>query len=131
MSEYSAFRVGPLPAAAINRAIGTELEIADVWVSKACHAHIAQDHPEDYAIIKANIVDIIRRPSMVGQDPRHGRNFYLVKKIPLDEGEGFCMVAIGLEQSHHGTYNIRTAYKISQENVDKRRLRGSLKILIM
>ncbi len=129
--KFKAFRVGPLPAQAINRAIDTELDVADVWVSKACHAHIAIDHPEDYPIIKANIIDIIRNPTMVGQDPQHGENFYLVKKVPADEGEGFSMVAIGLEPSQFGNYNVRTAYIISQDDIDTRRLRGSLKSLIL
>lgn len=129
--KFKAFRVGPLPAKAINGVLGTELDVADVWVSKACHAHIALDHPNDYPIIKANIIDIIREPSMVGQDPQHGKNFYLVKKIPDDEGEGFSMVAIGLEVSKFDTYSVKSAYIISQADVTKRRLKNSLKTLIL
>lgn len=61
-----AFRVGPLPAGLVNRALGTELEVADVWVSKACHAHIADDHPDDYPVIMANLIDILRYPTYAG-----------------------------------------------------------------
>lgn len=129
--KYKAFRVGPLAAQAINRALDTELDVADVWVSKACHSHIANDHPKAYPIIKANIIDIIREPSMVGQDPQHGENFYLVKKVPENDGDGFSLIAIGLEVSKFGTYNVRTAYIINQDDVDTRRLRGSLKSLIL
>jgi hypothetical protein len=128
--KFKSFRVGPLPADAINKALGTELEVADVWVSKACHAHIAIDHPQDYPIIKAHIIDIIREPNMVGQDPAHGRNFYLVKRIMDEQGKEFAMIALGLELSRFGTYNVRSAYRISQESVTTRRLRGSLKSLI-
>jgi hypothetical protein len=129
--KFKAFRVGPLPADAINKVLGTELDVADVWVSKACHAHIANDHPEDYPIVKAHMIDIIREPTLVGQDPAHGRNFYLVKRIVDDEGKEFGMIALGLEVSSFGTYNVRSAYRISQEDVNGRRLRGSLKSLIL
>src|SRR4051794_13765583 len=79
--KYKSFRIGPLPADAINSALGTELEIADVWVSRAAHQHIALDHPDDYRAVIANIVEIIRSPTWAGQDPRHGDNFYLVRRV--------------------------------------------------
>jgi hypothetical protein len=128
--KRNAFRVGPLPAERINRALGTELEPADVWVSKACHQHIANDHPDDYAVIKANIVDILTAPTYAGQDPKNGEGFYLVKRIhpPVADGE-FALVAIALELNQHGTYNVKSAYIIKQLDVDSRRLRGALKRL--
>jgi phage-Barnase-EndoU-ColicinE5/D-RelE like nuclease3 len=127
--RYKAFRIGPLDIAPINKAMKTELDPADVWVSKACHAHIANDHPNDYPIIMANFVEIIRSPTMVGQDPKHGENFYLVKRIPVGDQSNFILVAIGLTLSQHGTFNVRTAYRLSQADIDSRRLRGSLKSL--
>lgn len=125
--KFKSFRVGPLPAAAINRVLDTELETADVWVSKACHRHIADDHPDSYDLVMANIIDIIRSPTWVGQDPQHGSNFYLVSRLPTGVDPDVVLVAIGLELSAHGTYNVRSAYTISQQDVDNRRLRGSLK----
>jgi hypothetical protein len=128
--HYKAFRVGPLPADPINRALGTELDSADVWVSKACHGHIAIDHADDYPIIMANLIDILRSPTYVGQDPQHGGGFYLVKRVmPGVEGRDFALVAIAMEISPHGTYNVKSAYTIKQQTVDSRRLTGSLKVL--
>lgn len=124
--KYRSFRVGPLSVKPINRALNTDLESADVWVSKACHQHIATDHPDDYDLIIANIVDIIRSPTWIGQDPAHGGNFYVVKRLLIGSSDPeFALVAIGLEVSAHGTYNVRSAYGISQEDVDRRRLNGS------
>ncbi len=125
--KRKSFRVGPLEVDRINRVLGTELEAADVWVSKACHAHIAEDHPDAYPLIMANIIDIVREPTWVGQDPKHGNNFYLVRRIAVgpDQTE-MVLVAIGFELSPHGTYSVRTGYLISEEDVTKRRLRGSL-----
>lgn len=126
--RYKSFRVGPLPASSINRALGTELDPADVWVSKAAHRHIAEDHPDDYALVKANIIDIITSPTYVGQDPKHGGNFYLVRRVGGND-EVPVLIAIGLEMTAHGTYSIRTAYSISEDDVNARRLRGSLHFL--
>lgn len=129
-NRYKAFRVGPLDVGQINHALGTELDSADVWVSKACHAHIATDHPDAYNLVMANFIDIVRAPTFVGQDPKHGKNFYLVKRIIIADETGFALVAIGFERSAHGTYNVRSAYLIDQDDVDRRRLRGSLKPII-
>ena len=124
-----AFRVGPLPAELINRSLHTELEVADVWVSKACHSHIADDHPDDYPIIMANIIDILRSPTYAGQDARHGSGFYIVRQVSGHPTKDFAMVAIALEMSVHGSYNVKSAYTISQDDVDSRRLKGALKVL--
>ena len=125
-----AFRVGPLPADLVNRALGTELETADVWVSKACHAHIADDHPDDYPVIMANLIDILRSPTYAGQDAHNSNGFYLIKKVGAGVGDrDFALVAIALELSQHGTYNVKSAYTIKQSDVDSRRLKGALKRL--
>lgn len=125
------FRVGPLPADRINKALGTELDVADVWVSKACHSHIAEDHPEDYPVIKANIIDILRSPTYAGQDAQNPNGFYLVKRIEQPvQGREFALIAISLEVSQFGTYNVKSAYTIKQQDVDSRRLKGALKVLI-
>ena len=123
---FKAFSVGMLAVGQINRALGTELETADVWVSKACHEHIALDHADDYALIMDNFAEIIGSPTFVGQDPKHGENFYVVKRIPGPLLNEHVLVAIGLTINTSGTYNVRTAYRIKPEDVDRRRLRKSL-----
>ena len=128
-AKRKAFRVGPLPVDVINRALGSDLEAADVWVSKACHSHIADDHPEDYPIIMANIIDILRSPSYAGQDAQHGDGFYLVKRVQAPGDREFALVAISMEITTHGTYNVKSAYIIKQNDVDSRRLKGALKVL--
>ena len=129
-NRRKAFRIGPLPADLINRFLSTELEVADVWVSKACHAHIAEDHPDDYPVIKANLIDALRSPTYAGQDARHGGAFYLVKRVePGVLDRDYALVVISLEVSQHGTYNVRSAYTIKQSDVDSRRLNGALKQL--
>lgn len=129
-TRRSAFRVGPLPARLINRALGTELDVADVWISKACHAHIADDHPEDYPVIIANIIDILTAPMYAGRDAHNPDGCYLVKKVQTPvAGREFALVAIGLELSRHGTYNVKSAYTIKQQDIDSRRLKGAIRKL--
>ena len=128
--KRKSFRVGSLPADLINSALDTELEVADVWVSKACHRHIADDHPDDYPVIMANLIDVLRSPTYAGQDARHGGAFYLVKRVePGVQNRDFALVVIALEVSQHSTYNVRTAYTIKQSDIDSRRLNGALKVL--
>jgi hypothetical protein len=129
--RFKAFRIGPLPAEIINAALGTELEVADVWVSKAAHQHIALDHEADYEAVKANLIEIIRSPTWAGQDPKQGNNFYLVRRVPRGNAMEPILIAIGLERSDHGTYNVRTGYSISEQDILTRRLRGSLHALYL
>ena len=119
--KYSAFRVGPLPTNKINQALGMDLLPGDVWVSKACHGHIARDHPEDYAVIIAAIFEIVAAPLYVGQDPKSSHNFYVVRRLPTGATGPFGLVAIGFEPNEFGGYNVRSAYALSQEDVDNRR----------
>ncbi len=122
--------MGPLAVAPINHALSLELEPADVWVSKACHMHIATDHPDDYDLIMANIVEIVRNPMWAGQDPQHGDNFYVVQSVPTGAAPEYALVAIGLELTAHGTYSVKSAYSIKRADVDTRLTRGSLKRLL-
>lgn len=128
--KFKAFRVGPLPVAVINAALGTELDSADVWVSKSAHQHIALDHADDYPAVMANMIDIITAPTWAGQDPKHAENFYLVRRVTQMQADA-VMIAIGLEPNEHGAFNIRTAYAINEDDILTRRLRGSLHALYL
>jgi len=90
---------------------------------------MALDHPEDYPAIMAALQVIVTSPLYVGQDPKHAANFYVVR--PIGEGPNpHALVSIGFEPNDHGSYNVRTAYTISQETVDKRRAANRLHIAI-
>jgi len=90
---------------------------------------MAFDHPEDYQAIKANLIDVLRNPQYVGQDAKHGSNFYLVRHVPVSDEREYVLIAIGLEMTQYGTYSVKSAYSISQRDVDSRRLNGALKVL--
>src|SRR6187402_2258827 len=117
--KYAPIRVGDLPVDKINAALGKELEPGEVWVSSRAHRHIAEDHADIYADIIAAIFEIVTAPLYVGQDPKHGDNFYVVRRLPQGASQTFGLIAIGLEVGPSGPYNVRTAYGINQDTVDK------------
>jgi hypothetical protein len=123
---YKACRIGPLPVEIINDLLGTELEQGDAWLSVMAHSHMAEDHPGDYPVCFSNLADAIANPTYIGQDPQHGRNFIIVKRV---QGGGAkpMLVAICLEPNEFGNYNICSAYLIDQQDVDRRREKGYLK----
>ncbi len=127
---YPAIRIGDLPFEKINLALGTELEAGEVWLSKIAHQHIALDHAADYPFIMACLVEIVTGPLYVGQDPKHGDNFYLVKPLPAEAPNPHALVAIGFQLNRFGSYNVRTAYSINQETVNQRRAANRLHIVI-
>ncbi|MBI1263770.1 MAG: hypothetical protein GC187_03435 [Alphaproteobacteria bacterium] len=116
-----------LPADVINRALGLELDAAPVWMSKAAHRHIALDHPDDYPRIIDRLGEVISRPAYVGQKPGISDNFYVVRN--LRDVSSPILVAVGIELSTFGSYNLRSAYCISKEDVDRYRQSGHLFIV--
>ena len=111
----------------MNELLGTELEDAELWVSKAAHRHIALDHPDDYKIVLPRLAYVISDPSYVGQKPGNPDNFYLVRKF--GGVEGAVLVAVGVERNKFGTYNVRSSYLISEADVQRYKEAGHLWIV--
>jgi hypothetical protein len=87
-----------------------------------------QDHPAAYAIcIAALQADAITAPTFIGQDPSHGGNFVLVKRVGMPDGRA-VLVGIGLEPIEDGRYSVRTSYLIPPRTITARRAAGRLKI---
>ena len=88
-------------------------------LSAQAHEHIALDNPEDYEFCLKYMAQTISDSTYVGKAPWHIRNFEMVKLI---EGHNL-LVAIGLEQNKFGNYSIKSAYRLTYEQV-RQRLRG-------
>lgn len=137
MSIPRPLHLGPLPAAAINATLGTELPDGPVYLSARAHEylsaraheHIARDHAADYPIVTRHLRDVVARPTFVGQAPHHGRNMELVGRVPLGGGRGHVLVAVGLEPDDAGRYRVRTAYLLEEHKVEDRRRRNHLRLL--
>lgn len=124
-TRYRAKRIGPLCVDIINTLLNTELEPAEVWLSNYAHRHLAEDHPDDYELCLGALSNAVISPTYVGQDPRHGKNFYLVHRVITDK-VNFVLIAIGFERNDYGNYNIRSAYTLKPEEVETRKRLGRL-----
>jgi hypothetical protein len=123
---YPAVDLGPLPVAKINVALGTELEPGRVRLSEQAHRHIAENHPDDYAVCFPALAEAIAAPSFIGQAPRRTGNFEMLRRINHPDGK-LVLVAVGLEMDGIGDYRVRSRYLVSAEQVDQRRRDGRLK----
>jgi len=128
MTQYKAFNVGPLPVELINKTLDMYLEPGDLWVSKAAHRHIVEKHPDDYRFIIPALSKLISNPQYIGLDTRHKGNFNLICRHSNDEPVR-VLVAIGVERTKYGTYNLKSAYRIKQKDIDSRRNKRTLLIV--
>ena len=123
---YPAIDLGPLPTAAVNAVLDTELEPGNARLSPAAHRHMAEDHPDDYPVCIANLRRAIADPTFIGQAPHHPENFELIRRINRPDGKG-VLVAVGLEPDKTGTYRVRSCYLVRREVIDTRRREGRLR----
>jgi len=127
--RYPAVALGDLPVATVNAALGTELEPGPVRLSEAAHRHMAEDHPLDYPDCIAVLPQAVTAPTFIGQAPRHGRNFEMVKRIVRPDGKA-VLVAIGLEPDDAGAYRVKSCYLISGDTVEARRQARTLNLAL-
>lgn len=123
MAKYPQLSLGPLPVDMINRTLNTHLEPGEVRLSAAAHKHIARDHPEDYALVMTEIQNAVRSPNFIGQAPKHGQNFEMIRRTK-GSNNSVVLIAIGLDVDDQGDYRIKSAYTIKSESLDQRRKSG-------
>ena len=123
---YPAVVFGPLPVDLINEALGTELESGNVRLSERAHGHIVKAHADDYPICVEAIPAALAAPTYIGQAPKHGDGFELVKRLNRISGQA-VLVAIGLEPTTSGEYRVTSNYLLTAEEVERKRQVGTLK----
>ena len=123
---YPALDLGPLPVEIINAVLGTDLDAGGVHLSPRAHQHIAEDHPDDYAVCIAHLRVTIETPTFIGQAPRQTENFELIRRTRNPDGRA-VLVAIGLRRDDGARYRVRSCYLVSAETIDQRRRAGRLK----
>ena len=106
---YPAIVLGPLPVAAINATLDTELEPGRVRLSARARQHVAEDRPDDYSVCFPALAAAIAAPSFIGQAPRRTGNFEMLRRINHPAGK-LVLVAIGLETDGTGGYRVRSCY---------------------
>lgn len=127
--KYKGVHLGDFPVDIVNRYLETELEAGKIFLTKAAHRHIAVDHAEDYTICIANLQMAIQNPTYIGQDAKHTNNFIVIKRVPGPDRKNM-LVAITMQKNNYGFYTVCSTYLISQEDVDKRRARNTLRQVV-
>jgi hypothetical protein len=117
--------LGPLAVDMINRTIGTELQPGLARLSSRAHRHAQIDHPEDYALCMRFIEAVVIEPSVIGQAPKHGRNFELLRRIPGQDGDA-TLVAIKMEPDERGDYRVVSFYKVTARELHNKRGKGHI-----
>lgn len=117
-----------LPAEAINRTIGTQLDRAPVIISRAAQIHAARRHPIDYPRCFAHLPAIISNPLYIGDDAANAGKIELVSRPPgLD---AFVLVAVNLERDDSGCYHVASFYVVSPQKIASRRAKGYLRVAL-
>jgi hypothetical protein len=118
--KYTQILLGPLPVDLINATLGTELEPGDAIITSRAHRHIATDHADDYVAVMAYINVLISNPTYIGQSPRHGSEFEMVRRVIVPGGNEIILAGINLTRNDFGNYNVHSAYRLTEEKVTKR-----------
>jgi len=127
VGRSKAIFLGPLPADLINNTLGTELEDGDVVITARAQAHIALDHTQDFALVMEHLKLVISAPTYIGQSPHHPEAFELVRRIVLRDTSEIILAAINITRNAFGNYDVHSAYRITQERVDRRVASGHLR----
>lgn len=110
------------PIAAINQYLGFELSPGGVWVSVACHQHIALNHPDTYQACYPHLASLIPNPSFLGQSPHHSETIEIIKRFRGQGGEPLiALMALRITANKHGNYHLETTYLIEDKDLDARR----------
>jgi hypothetical protein len=115
-----------LPVETINRTIDTELDAAEVILSRAVQAHAARRHPVDYPLCLPHLAAIISDPLYIGDDEANVGKVELISRVPAI-GD-FVLVAINLELDEYGRYHVASFYIVSEKKINGRRAKGFLKV---
>ncbi|WP_148213395.1 PBECR2 nuclease fold domain-containing protein [Rhodospirillum centenum] len=121
--------LGKLPSGIVNRTLGTDLDSAPVHMSGLAHRHAAEKHPGDYPLCLPHLRDAVRDPTFIGQAPKHRDNIELIRRIPGGGGSG-VLVAVSVETDAAGRYRVRSFYVVSQEEIDRKRAKGHVRLAL-
>jgi hypothetical protein len=67
----------------------------------------------------------VQDPSFVGQAPKHGRNFELLRRIPGTGGDA-TLVAVKIEPDERGDYRVVSFYRITAQELQAKRSKGHI-----
>jgi len=75
------------------------------------------------------IETVVLDPSFIGQAPKHGRNFELLRRIPGDGGDAI-LVAVKMEPDERGDYRVVSFYRVTARELETKRSKGHILLAI-
>lgn len=118
---------GDVPIAAINDALGLELDEGQAVMSTNALKHARRRHPVEFPQCLPHVASVVTNPLYVRDDFKNDGKIELVGR-PESLG-GFLLVAVEIVLDEEGRYNVTSFYPISEGKVAKRREAGHLRRL--
>ncbi|MCI1141707.1 hypothetical protein MOP88_04135 [Sphingomonas sp. WKB10] len=116
---------GDVPIAAINEALGLELDEGQAVMSTNALKHAQRRHSLDFARCLPHVASVVTNPLYVRDDFKNDGKIELVGRPPA-LGD-YLLVAVEIVLDEDGRYNVTSFYPISESKVAKRRDTGHLR----
>lgn len=117
---------GDLPVLGINKALGLDLEVAEVVLTANAERHIRKKPDHEFDACLPYVADTIRDPGYVGDDFKNPGKIELIRRMPDKRG---LLVAVEMTLNSEGRYSISTFYPLTEKQIQARRNKGFLKIM--
>ena len=118
--------LGQMPVAAINKAIGTELEAGDIVLTSGAQLHASRRHPEDYPKCLPHLGSVIANRRYIGDDHTNSGIEIWGYAGPIS---ALVLVAVAIVPDGDGRYQISSFYVVSEKKAHARRLKGYLRVV--
>src|ERR1700749_4637703 len=99
--------IGPMPVAAVNKTLGTEIEAGDVILTRGAQRHANKRHPHDYPKCLPHLARVIANPRYIGDD--HSNSGIEIWGYVATLG-ALVLVAVELVPDEDGCYQISSFY---------------------
>jgi hypothetical protein len=119
--------IGPMPVAAVNKTLGTEIEAGQVILTRGAQRHANKRHPQDYPKCLPHLASVIANPRYIGDD--HSNSGIEIWGY-VGSLQSLVLVAIELIPDKAGRYQIASFYMVSEKKAQSRREKGYLKVVI-
>ena len=119
---------GNVPKEKIYKTLEIDLEAGIVKFSAPAQKHAYGRHGEELKTIIPHLSEIISDPMYMGDDYKNPGKIELVRRIRGENNA--ALIALKIEKADDGYYHVCSAYFISQSEVDKKKQKKILKIVL-
>jgi hypothetical protein len=117
--------LGHMPIDKIKATLGVELDAGSVRLPQRIAEKICEKHPEALDIFQRNATLVLTDPTYIGEHPKHPGKVELIRRFSSEAAN--LLIAVALEPTPQGNYNIASAYLVSDNDIQKWRNSQRLK----